>query len=251
MRAIVIGDVHGCLDELDELLRIVEYRQEADRLYFVGDLVDRGPDPVGVVRRVRELHAECARGNHEEKHVRWARREAERRATGKPNPMRPLAEKVLREHETLGDDNLAWMAALPLVIEPVPGWVIVHAGFEPDRPVWQQNPNVCMRVRYVDQRDRMKSGDPYSKPAGAVRWATRWPGRENVIYGHAVHDMADATVDEPQESVRCYGIDTGCCFGGRLTALVMPRRQSVSYDDVSFVQVQARAAYHPFTPPED
>ncbi|HEX8909086.1 MAG TPA: metallophosphoesterase, partial [Anaeromyxobacteraceae bacterium] len=57
VRTIVVGDVHGCLEELDELLRLVELRPGFDRLVFVGDLLDRGPDSLGVVRRARELRA--------------------------------------------------------------------------------------------------------------------------------------------------------------------------------------------------
>ena len=73
---IFIGDVHGCLEELITLLSRLEYNSACDTLVFVGDLVDRGPESVGVVRHVRELQAEhgqekvqCVMGNHEEKYV--------------------------------------------------------------------------------------------------------------------------------------------------------------------------------------
>ena len=75
LRTIFIGDVHGCLTELDALLACLEPR-EGDRLCFTGDLVDRGPDSLGVVRRVRALLAQfpgsaCIIGNHEEKTLRY------------------------------------------------------------------------------------------------------------------------------------------------------------------------------------
>jgi hypothetical protein len=72
-----------------------------------------------------------------------------------------------------------------------------------------------------------------------VRWATRWQGPESVLYGHAVYDLATPTRDEPAPGVVCLGLDTGCCFGGRLTAAILP--------SLELVQVQARAQYHPLT----
>jgi Calcineurin-like phosphoesterase len=63
-RVIVIGDVHGCLEELQELIRQADYRP-GDLLLFLGDLVAKGPDSVGVVRMARELGGITVRGNHE------------------------------------------------------------------------------------------------------------------------------------------------------------------------------------------
>lgn len=86
-RAIVIGDVHGCIDELDELLRTLQYKPGEDLVYFTGDLIDRGPSPVGVVRRAREIGAFSVMGNHEEKLVCWFKHEKVRKESGKKNPM--------------------------------------------------------------------------------------------------------------------------------------------------------------------
>jgi hypothetical protein len=68
-------------------------------------------------------------------------------------------------------------------------------------------------------------------------WATRWPGPESIIYGHHVHGLDEPRVDVPCAGVRCVGLDTGCCYGGRLSALVLPAEEIVS--------VQARARYAP------
>jgi hypothetical protein len=242
MRTIVIGDVHGCLEELDELLLKVELRVGRDRLVLAGDLLDRGPDPLGVVRRARELGAEGVMGNHEHKHLRYRMHEALARAEpGYVNPMMQLFDPQRREHLSLGDDDWAYLERLPVWLRLAPDWVLVHAGFEPIRPLSQQHDNACLRVRYVDDRGRLaplrRKGD---KPAGSVRWATQWRGPDSVVYGHAVYDLRDPMDDAPSPGVRCLGIDTGCCFGGRLTALLLPSLETV--------QVQARATYRPFTP---
>jgi predicted phosphodiesterase len=111
---VAVGDIHGCLEEFDELLKKLQYKKEQMRLVLMGDLMDRGPDPVGCVRRARELGIECIMGNHEEKHLRWHRHEKKRLDTGKPNPMRPLAPEAMEANEALSDQDWTWLKALPL-----------------------------------------------------------------------------------------------------------------------------------------
>ena len=65
MRRVYVGDVHGCLSELDALLERVEFRAGTDRLCSVGDLVNKGPDSHGVLRRMIDLGAIAVRGNHD------------------------------------------------------------------------------------------------------------------------------------------------------------------------------------------
>ncbi|MBX3161755.1 MAG: metallophosphoesterase [Deltaproteobacteria bacterium] len=229
METFVIGDVHGCLEELDELLALIG---TGPRLVFAGDLMDRGPDPVGVVRRVRELGALCVMGNHDEKHVRWARHEAKRRADpGYRNPMQPLPEQRLAEHAALGDDGVAFLAGLPSRLDLGDSWWVVHGGAIPGRPVAEQKAAALLRCRYLDANDKMLSkADP---TPDARHWAVRWAGPESIVYGHHVHGH------EPRfdraNGATCAGIDTGCCFGGRLTAFA-PRSGEV-------IQVPARRAY--------
>ena len=71
-RTVIVGDVHGCLGELEELLGRVALRED-DRLYFVGDLIARGPDTLGVLALVRRLGAVVVRGNHEHKLLGYVR----------------------------------------------------------------------------------------------------------------------------------------------------------------------------------
>jgi diadenosine tetraphosphatase ApaH/serine/threonine PP2A family protein phosphatase len=236
-RTLVVGDVHGCLAELDDLLTAADWRAGRDRLVFVGDLVDRGPDGPGVVRRVREIGAEVVMGNHEEMVVRWARHEARRaREPRYENPMKPPREGDRRAIAELGDDGLDWLSRLPVTIRLDDGTVVVHAGLEPCRTLAEQDPTRVIRVRYVDETGHMKA----TQYAGQVLegydlWSTRWRGPESVVYGHNAHSLGEPRVDEPAPGVFCHGIDTGCVYGGRLTALVLPGR--------TWVQTPARQAY--------
>lgn len=227
-RTIVVGDVHGCLDELDELLKTAELDTAKDRLVFLGDLLDRGPDPVGVVRRARELGAECVLGNHEEKHLRFAMHEERRRGDRHHrNPVR-FDPRRAAEHAALSHDDLGWIASLPRTLSLGSGWVAVHAGFVPGRRVTAQPPDWIIRLRYVDHegnpvaRLRGDGGEP-----GVRRWAEAWTGPEHVVYGHHPQSLSEPRHDAPAPGVRCLGIDTGCVYGGRLTAFVLPDERIV------------------------
>ena len=247
-RYVIIGDVHGCAEELLALLSAVEYHPQTDRLVFTGDLVDRGPDSIGVVRLVRELGAAVVLGNHDEKHVRWARHEAAQRATGKPNPMRFAPAARALNDQLVAEGHVAWLASLPFYLRLRPRWVVVHAGFSPGVPLECQKPDVMTHVRHVDLlTHRMTPLRALgAKPPGAVFWTALWQGPESVIYGHNVDNLECPRVDAPIAGVSCIGIDTGCVFGGQLTACVLDTPDS----HPAFVQVAGRA-YAKYIPMEE
>jgi hypothetical protein len=225
-RTLVVGDVHGCLAELEDLLRAAGFAPGEDRLVFLGDLLDRGPDPIGVLRRVRDLRAECLLGNHEEKHLRYAAHEARRRVDPRHRNPVHLDPRRSVEHARLTRQDLAWIAGLPRVLSLGGGWVAVHGGLVPRHPLAAQPPDSLVRLRYVDpagnpvHRVRGDAGEP-----GVRRWPEAWRGPESVVYGH--HAREEVVVDEPAPGVRCVGIDTGCVYGGKLTALVLPGAECV------------------------
>lgn len=236
VRTIVVGDVHGCIEELDELVRLVQLRAGFDRLVFVGDLMDRGPDSIGVLRRVRELGGVSVLGNHEAKHVRWARHEALRsRDPSHRNPLRPFSAERMAEHRRLTAADLSWLASLPPVLRLDRRWAVIHGGLSPRRRLDAQVPDEVIRMRLVDGEGRMVPQRRVSFPPHLAPWATRWVGPESILYGHHVHGLEEPRVDEPVSGVQCVGLDTGCCYGGCLSALIFPSEEIVS--------VRARARY--------
>lgn len=247
-RIICIGDVHGCFDELMTLLSIVE-PNASDRVIFLGDLMDRGPDPAGVVRFVRERGYECVLGNHDEKHVRWARNEAARRESGRPNGMKPFSEERKAQHEALSPDDLRWLAELPTMIRFTWGWrawIACHAGLPFDRAPEKMDPQSLIRIRYLDRKTGkfVKVGPRDSVPENAAYWSELWEGPESVIYGHMVREKP--RVDMKPGAVMTIGVDTGCCFGGHLTAVILEGDLEPYY-----VSVKALREYHPFISKED
>jgi len=246
-RTIVIGDVHGCLDTLDEMLRMLRVKAGEDRIVFLGDLVDRGPDSAGVVRRARELNAESVMGNHDEKHVRYRRYEL----SGKPNPMK-THDEWLKHHRELSDDEIEWMAKMPYTIDLGSGFIAVHAGFEGSRTLEEQKPNKMMRIRYVDEDGAMLPlTSDHKVPPNSYRWTTAWDHPHHVLYGHHVHSLTVPMVDEVMavdgKRYMRVGLDTGCCFGGTLSAAILTPVVPQYFVDLpfelQFISIPARRAY--------
>lgn len=249
---VAVGDVHGCIEELDELLKKIQYNPAQMRLVFLGDLLDRGPEPVACVRRVRELGVECIMGNHEEKHLRWHKHEKNRERTGKANPMKPMAEAEAAANAALSDQDWTWLKALPVKLHLGDNWWAVHAGCEPKYTLEKQNPSQIMRVRYVNEKGTGIALNPdKSQPEGTVYWDQQWKGPESLIYGHCVHDLKHPRITNVSMDVSCVGIDTGCCFGGHLTAALFqkdyPLKGGSTYSaqrySLTYVQVPAKQKY--------
>jgi len=247
-RTIVVGDVHGCYDELVELVndRLSFNTRFPDRLVFVGDLIDRGPKSADVVRCVRRLQnfhgpaqVVCLMGNHEEKRVRYERHV--RRQKQDPSYKIPMRA---REPIALSDADLEWMEKLPLWVELEDGYVACHAGALPGVPFREQDRDTYLMCQLIDAETHKRiSGihDYENPPRGMVFWSRRWDGPEHIIYGHTVRQLPDVCI---AEQANCVGIDTGCCYGGQLTAAVHYRAGEVSLNDrLEFVSVAARATY--------
>lgn len=251
--AVAIGDVHGCLEEFDELLKTIQYNKNQMRLVLLGDLMDRGPNSVGCVRRAQELGIECLKGNHEEKHLRWHSHEKKRLETGKPNPMKPISVLDSVANQALSDSDITWMKSLPLKLQINKQWWAVHGGCEPRFTLAKQVPSQIIRVRYVNDKGIGIPLNPdKSQPPNTVYWTEKWQGPESIIYGHCVHDLEKVRLDE-HDGMKCLGIDTGCCFGGHLTAALFNEPlqgqvgNSVRGEEqfrIETVQVKAKQKYY-------
>lgn len=230
-RSIIIGDVQGCLAELDDLLDRVGLTSD-DALYFVGDLVARGPSSLGVLRRVRELGARSVIGNHEERLL--AAREARRRAEALPKLEASHAELL----ETLADEDWSQLESLPLriTLDEHKLW-IVHGGLVPGIPFDKQDPWMVTHIRSISPE-----GEPSSK-RGPL-WGAKWQGPEHVVFGHNARK-------NPQLHPHATGIDTACVYGEHLTALVLPAGSEVPppHDRPdALLAVRARMAYADYGP---
>jgi serine/threonine protein phosphatase 1 len=200
-RTIVIGDVHGCHDEAVELLDRLAV-SEGDRVIFAGDLVDRGPKPRECVELA--MRHEAILGNHEEQHLQHRKR-----ADAKLSP------DHLRTRRALGAEHLDYFARLPKMIRlPEENAAVVHAGALPGVPLEAQDPYHLLHAQCIRPPDR-KSYWPSKAPSDFTFWTNHWRGPERLIFGHSV--LSRVLMTE-----WAVGIDTGCVYGGPLTAVVLP-----------------------------
>lgn len=125
MKTLLISDIHGCLEELNELLDLVKYTPQNYRLIVVGDLVDRGPFSASVVKKIRKMNVECAIGNHDSKATRWLKHYEN---TGLNNhPMRKVKENDYSEYLKLSESDVNWLRSLPPKINVKDNYWAIHA----------------------------------------------------------------------------------------------------------------------------
>ncbi|KAJ2889039.1 hypothetical protein FB639_000206 [Coemansia asiatica] len=255
-RMIFIGDIHGCSAEFAQLLEQVQYVAGEDQVVLVGDLVAKGPDSVGVVRKAREIGAWCVKGNHDDRVVRW-REFLNGPAVG-------IAQSDLKSMESsdglpysdfevgskphydiarkLSPADYEFMAAFPAIIglpDPFAEYVVAHGGIDPSKPILEQNPDDVMTMRNIG------TNGPSSETEDGLGWFEVWAAKmkvltlpsggdfsakgadysvvryNKVIYGH------DAGRDL---NIRDFtkGLDSRCVYGGKLTAFILPGEELVS-----------------------
>lgn len=241
-RTIVIGDVHGCADELEDLLEEIALGDDDD-LLFVGDLVVRGPKPAEVLSLMRRHGGRSVRGNHEHRLLRWrALHDAAPSATDELTALdrRVIESKALRRTAAeIDDEGWAQLASLPLWLDVHGGALrIVHAGLVPGVPIERQAERTLLYARGIDE-----DGEPTERRDEGTVWGALYEGPPHVAFGHNARS-------EPQLHAWATGLDTGCVYGGALTALVLGYGEPVppvpDRRD-ALVAVPARRTYHAVT----
>jgi protein phosphatase len=243
----IIGDVHGCLDELVDLLSQLGYEvaeeagefrvvpPEGRKVVFVGDLVDRGPKIPEVLRLAMNMAeagtAVCVPGNHDMKLVRKLRGRDVQITHGLADSLAQLD----RESPEFRQKVAAFLDGLVSHYVFDDGRLVVaHAGMKEE-----MQGRGSGKVRdFALYGETTGETDDLGLPV-RLDWASEYRGKAMVVYGHT-------PVAEPEWLNRTINIDTGCVFGGKLTALRYPEKELIS--------VPARQTYYeparPFLPVE-
>ncbi|MGH9222796.1 MAG: polynucleotide kinase-phosphatase, partial [Acidimicrobiales bacterium] len=224
----IVGDVHGCYDELVELLGALGYGVAADgqaaarhpdgrRAFFVGDLVDRGPATPAVLRLVMGMVADgtalCVPGNHEAKLLRALQGRNVTVSHGLAETLSQLAA----EPPEFPKDVAAFIDGLVSHLVLDGGQLVVaHAGL---RAEMHGRASAAVRS-FALYGDTTGETDEFGLPV-RYPWAEDYRGKAMVVYGHT-------PVPEAAWVNRTICVDTGCVFGGKLTALRYPERELVS-----------------------
>jgi hypothetical protein len=230
MKVDIIGDIHGCLEELKELFRVLGYEwqhnipihPEGRKPVFVGDLTDRGPHSIETIRLIFKLVVERGQGyyvpgNHCNKLYRFFR--------GNPVKLIHGLETTVKEYEALSEQEkhqvrkefmtLYEKAPLYLELKEVNA-VVAHAGIK-ESMIGRYDKKVETFVLYGDITGKMdEQGLPERRD-----WAKHYKGNRWIVYGHT-------PVWEPRFMNKTVNIDTGCVFGGALTAFQLPEEKIVS-----------------------
>ena len=214
-RTLVIGDVHGCADELHTLIDAFGPKPE-DRLIAAGDLINRGPDSPGVLELIRVHKIQPVLGNHEQRLLTAY-------LSRNPETLKP---KDLPAFKALKPDEWQWISEWPHLLHiPSIKALVVHGGLDPRLSWRNQNPETLINIQVLDA-----DGLPAKRASApnGIPWAINWAGPEHVYYGHT---------PRPQPLLHPFatGLDTGCVYGYALTAVVLP--------DFEFLRVQARKRY--------
>ncbi|WP_309715256.1 polynucleotide kinase-phosphatase [Armatimonas sp.] len=236
-----IGDVHGCYDELSELIGKLGYDEfgahpENRRLVFVGDLVDRGPKSVEVATWVMDAvaagRALCVPGNHDDK--------LKRALEGKKVTINHGLEQSLEQINALPEaEREAFKAQFIKFVDSLVShlWLedgalcVAHAGIREDL-IGRASRVVREFCLYGDPTgERDERGLPIRRD-----WAADYSGKTAVVYGHT-------PIEQAQWRGNTINLDTGCVFGGQLTALRWPERELIG------VEAKATYAEHPAPPP--
>jgi serine/threonine protein phosphatase 1 len=205
--ALVIGDIHGCRRELEELIDLAGIDKDC-WIIATGDIVDRGPDCLGVVEFFRNHpRALTVMGNHERKHRRSYQGEI------KPATSQELARAQIGEDRY--PDVIAYFASLPLVIE-LPEAIIIHGFLDPEVPLLDQDERTVAGTLSAQRNIFKRFG---------VRWFESYKGEKPLIVGHRDYlNNGEPLVHED----RVFGLDTSCVLGGRLTGLLLPSFRLIS-----------------------
>ena len=227
MRTIIYGDVHGCLDELNLLRQELRVTTQ-DREISVGDILDRGPYSNETLRYVREHNIELVMGNHEYKYLRYYKHQLALKQSGKKNPIFLNDEKIAI-YENLSQEDIDFLYAAPFYIKEE-NLTVVHAGITNKiilEKASKKELESLTRTRMLSKAEKtLVLGQ---EKFGAQFWSKCYDGSEGIIvYGHEVFSK----VNKDKYS---FGIDTGCVYGDKLTALIVYNTQDPlwNYDIVS------------------
>ena len=201
MRTLVVGDVHGCADELRALLK----KASADRVVLVGDLFTKGPKPVGVWKTIRRHGLLAVLGNHDQ------------RLLDALDGKRPADHPAMQCIARLNRKDPAWvdwLRALPLYEKAGP-FTVVHAGMHPSG-----------KKRRTSRRDALVRRRWPVDDAAHPLWHQVYWGKRRIIFGHdAVRGHIRVERDgEPW----LIGLDTGCVYGGELSGYLVEEDVRIS-----------------------
>ena len=204
-RTIFIGDVHGCITELKEMIHTLR-PEDSDRIVLLGDMINRGPDSAAVVKYVHDSGYECLLGNHEAEYLMYFEK----------------IEKYKKLHDEIGSRRHEWISKLPLYIEEE-DFLAVHAGLVPGEHPSRSKKDILLNIRTWDSK-----GEDIKNPDNPA-WYDFYEDTKPVFYGH----WARQELNIRHNTI---GLDSGCVYGRALSSCVLHTRE--------IVQIKTKKVYY-------
>jgi predicted phosphodiesterase len=197
MKRYIIGDIHGCSKQLEQLIVKMGYNPSCDALYSVGDVINKGPDSIGVLEMVNKYNIQCVLGNHDQLFLNICNIPKNQRL--------PKQNEFMLQFAGKEDWCKEIVSSWPLYIE-LDDILIVHAGLEPGvKHPSQMEQRILQTIRTWDG-----SGADLDNPTHP-KWYECDSWDKIIMFGHwAKNGLV--------YSDRYIGLDTGCVYGGSLTA---------------------------------
>lgn len=207
-RKIVIGDIHGCFSELKALLNKVEFNKKYDELYLLGDLVDRGPQIKETVQfAIETKNTFIVQGNHDYRLHRYVLGNYNKAKTF--NLHTTLIQ--YKDDELLLQKHCEWLKNQPLFYDFF-YLVLVHASWKPE--VYRMNSQQKIDLCCYDRE--------------SIKW---YRGDSVIVYGHEGYDEIKFGTYVPGK-INTIGLDTGCCFGRKLSCAIFEDDKLVKTEEV-------------------
>ena len=209
-RTIVVGDIHGCYDELKELLKKIKLKP-SDRLVAVGDLVSKGPKTSQVLDLfMTDERFSTVLGNHD--------LILRRNWNGENIELKEAHKDINKKLKRKKDRYLHYLNSLPFIID-LDTHLVVHAGLRPNVELHSQTTGDLTQIRVLGPDRESEEGTP---------WYHVYTGEKTVLFGHW-------PAAEPRLGPKAIGLDTGCVYGYSLTAYIIETGE--------FVSIPAKRAY--------
>ena len=186
---LIVGDVHGCADELEALLE----KAQPTRIMLVGDVFTKGPDPLRTWELIQAHDIQAVLGNHDAYlRKKWGKKSL-------PGRLRKFCKKAPEAQN--------WLRELPL-FRREQNLIIVHAGVHPHRGIEGTSRKKALTMRRF----------PMSDPKAPFWYDAGWEGPETVVFGH---DALRGLVRREKDGVPvAIGLDSGCVYGGQLSGWI-------------------------------
>jgi len=217
LKAIIYGDIHGCLESFQKLRDKIPLNQDFLEI-CVGDFITRGPKSVETIRYLRENNITSVKGNHEDKIIRYI--EHSKSNYSNPITLNDDEQKIL---DALNSEDIDFMMSLPY-FKKLNKVTVLHAGLMNQSnldDLSKDEVKKIMRLRYISPEGKFV---PYGEEnENSIFWADVYDGNQGfVVYGHQNFD--DVRINE-----NSLGIDTGCIYGNKLTAAIFEDTVNLNY----------------------